>query len=349
MPCQGHFGNVERHHPMTSERIESILDSFSRQRIAVIGDVMLDKYIFGHVSRISPEYPVPVVDVTGESSRLGGAANVALNIRALGAESFLFGITGDDRNREEMVRLMEQNSLSAAHLLADPSRPTTCKTRVLSQNHHITRVDYESRRELDPQTEARLLEMFREVAGTLGAVVLEDYNKGVLTGTLVTAIITHCRELEIPVLVDPKIKGFFGFQGCTVFKPNLSELSASLGIAIGNTDSEVEEGCRLLRERLETETLVVTRSEKGLTIYDGSFTHLPATSLEVADVSGAGDTVIGMLALGIASGLDLVTSAKIANLAASTVCQEVGAVPVRRGKLLNACRDLFRQSPAARQ
>ncbi|NTV01189.1 MAG: D-glycero-beta-D-manno-heptose-7-phosphate kinase [Chlorobiaceae bacterium] len=323
---------------MTPDLIDSLFTSFQQQRIAVIGDVMLDKYIFGHVSRISPEYPVPVVDVTHETSRLGGAANVALNIHALGAKAFLIGVTGSDPGREGMTALMGEQGLDAGLLLADPSRPTTCKTRILSQNHHITRVDYESRQPLDADTEAKLLEMFREIAGTLGAVVLEDYNKGVLTGSFIASVIAICREIGVPVLVDPKLKGFFSYQGCSVFKPNLSELAASLGIVLHNNDREVEEGCLLLKERLQADSFVVTRSEKGMSIYDGSFTHIPATSLEVADVSGAGDTVIGILALGTAAGLDLVTSTRIANLAAGTVCQEVGAAPVRPDRLLNACR-----------
>ncbi|NTU58214.1 MAG: D-glycero-beta-D-manno-heptose-7-phosphate kinase [Chlorobiaceae bacterium] len=322
---------------MSPEAIEQLFQKFRKQKIAVVGDVMLDKYIFGHVSRISPEYPVPVVDVTHESNRLGGAANVALNTHALGAETLLFGVTGNDSGRDSLESLMREHGLESGMLVTDSSRPTTCKTRILSQNHHITRVDYESREPLDATTEAKLLAMFSEVAGTLDAVVFEDYNKGVLTESLIASITGICRKLGIPVLVDPKLKGFFTYGGCTIFKPNLSELAASLGIVLRNNDREVEEACLKLREKLETDSIVVTRSEKGITVYNGSFTHIPATSLDVADVSGAGDTVIGIIALGIAAGLDLVTSTKIANLAAGTVCQEVGAVPVRPEKLFSAC------------
>lgn len=322
---------------MTPEAIEKIFRSFREKRIAVIGDVMIDKYIFGHVSRISPEYPVPVVDVTSESSRLGGAANVAVNTHALGAETLLIGVTGEDAERRNLASLMREHGLDPAMLVADSTRPTTCKTRILSQNHHITRVDYESRTPVDAELEERLLGMFMEIAGTVDAVVLEDYDKGVLTPSLIASVIAICRERKTPVLVDPKLKGFFSYGGCTVFKPNLSELAASLGIPVANADSDVERACLLFGEKLDVESLVVTRSEKGMTVYDGSFTHIPALSLDVADVSGAGDTVIGTLALGLASGLDLVTSTRIANLAANTVCQEVGAVPVRPDKLFNAC------------
>jgi len=321
---------------MTACSIKNILDSFRSKRIAVIGDIMLDKYIFGHVSRISPEYPVPVVDVTHEDHRLGGAANVALNTLSLGAETILIGITGNDSNRDILLELFRSRGLATEGLIGDPSRPTTCKTRILSQNHHITRVDFESRKEVDTEIEQAVFDSFEAVIDSIDAVVLEDYNKGLLSTHLIKRIITSARQRNTPVLVDPKLHNFYAYKGCSVFKPNLSEMAASLGIVVQNNDQEVEKACHLLKKKLETETIIVTRSDKGMTIYNGSFTHIAATSLEVADVSGAGDTVIGLLALGAAAGIDIVTNAIIANLAAGTVCQEVGAVPVRPEKLLKA-------------
>jgi rfaE bifunctional protein kinase chain/domain len=317
--------------------IEEIFRSFQKQRVAVIGDIMLDKYVFGHVSRISPEYPVPVVDVSHESNRLGGAANVALNIHALGAETRLIGVSGDDRDSEIMKELMRETGLDTECIITDSSRPTTCKTRILSQNHHITRVDYESREPVSCAIEERIIGMVSERIDSLDAVVLEDYNKGVLSETVIASVISICRRHGVPVLVDPKLKNFFAYQECSVFKPNLSEIAASLGIVLHNNDAEVEAACLLLKERLHADNLVITRSEKGMTVLNESFVHIPAASLEVSDVSGAGDTVIGMLALGMASGLDIETSTRIANLAAGTVCQEVGAVPVNPEKLLKAC------------
>jgi rfaE bifunctional protein kinase chain/domain len=327
---------------MMSHSIEDIFRSFQKLRIAVVGDIMLDKYIFGHVSRISPEYPVPVVDVTHESSRLGGAANVALNTHALGAETLLIGVTGSDPDREILTGLMTERGLSTGTVITDSYRPTTCKTRILSQNHHITRVDYESRKPIDSAVEHSIVRLFMERVSTLDAVVLEDYNKGVLTESLITAIISISRKHNVPVLVDPKLKGFFSYQGCSVFKPNLSEMAASLGIVVNNNDPEVEQACSMLKQRLQTDNLVVTRSDKGMTIFNERVIHIAAASLEVADVSGAGDTVIGMLALGTAAGLDIETSTKIANLAAGTVCQEVGAAPVNPEKLFRACQTYLR-------
>ncbi len=323
--------------------IEALISSFSNKRIAVIGDIMLDRYIFGHVSRISPEYPVPVVDVSHETQRLGGAANVAVNIHAMGAETMLFGISGKDGNREVLNGLMKNHGLDTRHLFEDPERPTTCKTRILSQNHHIARIDYESRQDASEEAVTFIRKHFENSIGTLDAIVLQDYNKGTLTGLLIRNILETASEHDVPVLVDPKQKSFFSYTGCTVFKPNLSEIASSLGITLANNDDDVEKACRKLLSQLACRDLVITRSEKGLTIYNDRITHIPASSLEVADVSGAGDTVIGMLALGVASGLDIEKSAVIANLAAGTVCQEVGAVPVNPEKLIKACEDYFQE------
>ncbi|RNA64979.1 D-glycero-beta-D-manno-heptose-7-phosphate kinase [Prosthecochloris sp. ZM_2] len=317
--------------------INRLFSAFSSSRIAVIGDIMLDKYIFGHVSRISPESPVPVVDVSHESCRLGGAANVAVNLRSMGASVQLCGVTGADSNHAVVSRLLDEHGIAADNIISDPARPTTCKTRILSQSHHITRVDHESRQAIDESTENDLLERFTAVVTSLDAVVLEDYNKGVLTTRLITGVIASARQHGVPVLVDPKHQGFFAYQDCTLFKPNLSEISVSLGIDASNRDPDVEEACRALQKKLRCDHIVVTRSEKGLTVCNESCTHIPAASLDVADVSGAGDTVIAMLALGLAVRLDVTTSAEIANLAAASVCQEVGAVPIKPDRLRQAC------------
>lgn len=322
--------------------IQAVFKSFNKKKIAVIGDIMLDRYIFGHVSRISPEYPVPVVDVSHETLRLGGAANVAVNIHAMGAETLLLGVIGSDDNARTLTDLMRNHGLSPEHLFHDPERPTTCKTRILSQNHHIARVDYESRKEATEAAENFVDEHLKESIGSLDAIILQDYNKGALTPGLIKKVITSASSKALPVFVDPKLKSFFSYSGCTVFKPNLSEIASSLGIALKNTDEDIEHACVQLMEKMHCRHLVVTRSEKGLTIYNDRFTHIPASSLEVADVSGAGDTVIGILALGFAAGLDIETSAEIANLAAGTVCQEVGAAPVNPEKLFKACCEHFK-------
>ncbi|NTV99278.1 MAG: D-glycero-beta-D-manno-heptose-7-phosphate kinase, partial [Chlorobiaceae bacterium] len=233
--------------------------------------------------------------------------------------------------------------LTAEGIIADPSRPTTCKTRILSQNHHIVRVDIEKRHDIDKKTAEAVFSSIASQLPSLDALVLEDYNKGLLCDALILRIIEEAKHYGVPVLVDPKHRNFFAYRDCSLFKPNLSEMAASLGIAIQNEDTEVEQACLMLQEKIRPEAIVVTRSEKGMTVFDGSFTHIAATSLDVADVSGAGDTVIGMLALGVASGLDIVTNASVANLAAATVCQEVGAVPVKLDKLIRVCQEHLRQ------
>ncbi|NTV93702.1 MAG: D-glycero-beta-D-manno-heptose-7-phosphate kinase, partial [Chlorobiaceae bacterium] len=252
------------------------------------------------------------------------------------------GVTGADADREILADLCQNLHLSVDFLVPDASRPTTSKTRILSQSHHITRVDYESKKDVDQDIENAVLERFQHIADNIDAVILEDYNKGLLTESIVQNVIRIAEKNNTPVLVDPKLKGFFSYQNCSVFKPNLSEMASSLGIVLHNNDREIEDACMLLQEKLNARAVVVTRSEKGMTIYNGKFTHIPATSLEVSDVSGAGDTVISVLALGSAAGLDIETSAAIANLAAGSVCQEVGAVPVKPDKLLRACQEYLR-------
>lgn len=273
----------------------------------------------------------------------GGAANVALNTLSLGAETILIGITGADSNREILLDLFRNHGLATEGLICDPSRPTTSKTRILSQNHHITRVDFESRKEIDAEIERAVFDSVEAVLDSVDAIVLEDYNKGLLGAQLIQQIITSAKRHNVPVLVDPKHQNFFAYKGCTIFKPNLSEMAASLGIILHNNDREVEDACLLLQKKLAAEAIIVTRSDKGMTVFNGAFTHIEATSLEVADVSGAGDTVIGILALGTAAHIDIVTNAIIANHAAGTVCQEVGAVPVNPEKLLKVCQEYLQQ------
>ncbi len=321
--------------------LEKLFNSFRNCNIAIVGDIMLDKYIFGHVSRISPEYPVPVVDVVKETFRLGGAANVAVNIRAMGSRTSLFGLTGADADGDIMRDLLAGHNLPLSSVIRDTSRPTTCKTRILSQNHHIVRVDHESRNQISEALENVILEQIKASIDDFDAIILEDYNKGVLTTRLIKSITCLAAENKVPVLVDPKLERFFDYRDCTIFKPNLAEVASSLGIVPPESDSDIEKACARLIEKIGCRHLVITRGEKGMTICNDTCTHIPAATIDVADVSGAGDTVIAMLALGAASGLDIVTSAEIATLAASCVCQEVGAAPVKPDKLLKSCREHF--------
>ncbi|NTV46322.1 MAG: D-glycero-beta-D-manno-heptose-7-phosphate kinase [Chlorobiales bacterium] len=326
---------------MRQRSIEKLFNSFEQQTIAVIGDVMLDKYIFGQVSRISPEAPVPVIDVREESFRLGGAANVAMNIHSLGGNALLFGVCGEDSDSKQLMAEMKSQSFSPDFLIKVPNRPTTCKTRVIAHNHHIVRIDSETRQPISQETEEALFENLKNQINGLAGIIFEDYNKGVLTASLIKHVTELAIKHDVPVLVDPKKNFFFDYQNCTVFKPNLKEISEALGHSFQNTDQDIELACKMLGEKLKTKYMVLTRSEKGISVFNETLTHLPSVALEVADVSGAGDTVIAVLTLGLTAGLDIVDAARLANFAAGIVCAEVGAVSVDRDKLFNYCMEHF--------
>ncbi|MFN3385187.1 MAG: D-glycero-beta-D-manno-heptose-7-phosphate kinase [Candidatus Thermochlorobacter sp.] len=323
---------------MHAKKLQEIFRSFERQRIAVIGDVMLDRYIFGSVSRISPEAPVPVIDVSSISYRLGGAANVAMNIHALGAQALLFGVIGRDDDGSMLISEMNAEDFSPEFLIVDSTRPTTCKTRVIAQNHHIVRIDSELRKPISHEIEESLFNSLAAHIEEIDAIIFEDYNKGVLTPSLISRVTTLARKHRIPIAVDPKRDNFFAYQRCTLFKPNLKETSDALGEKFSNTDEDTSRACALLRQRLKSDYVLLTRSDKGATVYNGEAVHIPSVALEVADVSGAGDTVIAVATMGLAAGLDIFLAARIANFAAGIVCAEVGAVAVDKQKLFNYCK-----------
>ncbi len=323
---------------MKSEDLTQLFESFNHHTIAVVGDVMLDKYIFGSVSRISPEAPVPVIDVHEESFRLGGAANVAMNLHSLGANVSLFGITGDDSAREALLEEMIKQDFSPDNLVKDTSRKTTCKTRVIAQNHHIVRVDSETKSFINDTIETQLIDQFKMNSEHFRALIFEDYNKGLLTASLIERLIKISQEKNLPTLVDPKKLHFFDYKNCTVFKPNLKETSEALSTSFNNTDKDAETACEILKDRINCNYVVLTRGEKGLSILnDRSIHHIPSVALDVADVSGAGDTVISVLAMALCSGLSIEDSGKLANFAAGIVCSEVGAVSINKRKLMDYC------------
>jgi rfaE bifunctional protein kinase chain/domain len=332
---------------MTKKNLEHLFQSFEKKRVAVIGDVMLDKYIFGKVERISPEAPVPVIDVSSQSYRLGGAANVATNLRSLGATALLFGVIGDDDDGAILAAQLNHEHLSADFLITEHTRPTTAKTRVIAQNHHIVRIDSETRKPISSATERTMLALLSEHLHTLDAIIFEDYNKGVLTAPLIKKIITLAKKHDIPIAVDPKKDNFFEYKHATVFKPNLKEISDAFGRKFSNNDSDATLACEMLQKKIKSKNIVLTRSEKGMTVFNGKAEHIPSMALEVADVSGAGDTVIATLTVALSGGLDIVTAAKVANLAAGVVCAEVGAVAVDKQKLFLACTRYFSSAPTS--
>jgi rfaE bifunctional protein kinase chain/domain len=319
------------------ERLKSLFDNFNRKRVAVVGDLMVDKYIWGSVSRISPEAPVPVLEVESESTRLGGAANVANNIKSLGAEPILFGIVGDDEAGISLRNILREMGLPDDGIITDTQRPTTVKTRVIAHNQHVVRLDYEVRKDIDARIVKRISNILNSMSNKVDAILLEDYNKGMLTKELLDGVIKFARKNDKVVSVDPKQNNFFEYKQVTVFKPNRKEAENALGLPADSDEQAVVAVKELLR-RLDCENVLLTRGEKGMILFerDGSYAHIPTKARKVADVSGAGDTVISTLTVALASGATVKEAAAIANHAGGIVCGEVGVVTVDKEKLFSA-------------
>ncbi len=316
------------------ERLSALFDSFRGKKVAVIGDLMLDRYVWGTVSRISPEAPVPVLEVESESVRLGGAANVANNIKALGAEPIPFGVVGADDAGEKLLEVLKDMNLSGVGIVTDRERPTTVKTRVIAHSQHVVRMDFEMRRDISEEVVSAVMNNLMSMKDEVDAVLLEDYNKGMLTCGLLQKIISFCRRYDKVVSVDPKRGNFFEYKNVTVFKPNRKEAEGALGIPAG-TDGQAEAAARELQKRLECDNVLLTRGEKGMTLVekDGNVVHFPTKARHVADVSGAGDTVISTLTVALVAGATIIEAAAIANHAGGIVCGEVGIAPVEKERL----------------
>ena len=321
--------------------IDTFLDRVRTTRMLVVGDVMVDAYLWGRVDRISPEAPVPVVQVTERSARLGGAANVAINAHVLGARPVVLTVIGQDANADLMERLFQDQGLSTAGLLRSPQRRTTVKTRIISGHQHVVRVDEEQEDDLNASDEQRLLDQVAELlrAERPEVVVLEDYNKGVLTEAVITGIIALAKAAGVPVAVDPKRKNFFTFRGVDLFKPNLKELRDGLKIDLNAADgTAMTAAISELQTRLGNRISMITLSEHGVQVQDGMHNaRFPAHKRKIVDVSGAGDTVITVAALALAQGLPAPTIAQLANLAGGLVCEEVGVVPIDPERFRTEC------------
>lgn len=322
---------------LSETRITQILDNFLGRRIAVIGDVMLDRYYRGTVSRISPEAPVPIVDIEEETEYPGGAANVAYNLVMLGASPLLLGVVGNDSSGRQLRDLLGGLGISDEGMLVDPMRPTTVKTRVIASSQHIVRVDREQRREIGEQVRQGLLDLVEENIGNIDALILQDYNKGVVTKELIAHMVQLARRHDVPVYVDPKFNNFFEYTGVTVFKPNRKEAEDALQQKLKSPE-ERQEGVRELLRRLACEYVILTLGSEGMMLAhrDEDPVRVPTKAIQVADVSGAGDTVIATLATACAAGATMQEAVVIANHAAGIVCEQVGTVPVQHTQLLGA-------------
>ena len=304
---------------------DEVLDRFRSQRVVVLGDVMLDCYMWGAVSRISPEAPVPIVDVDRESARMGGAANVAANIAALGGEAALIGLVGADAAASQLRERMASHRIADDWLVVDGERPTTRKTRVVANNQQVVRFDQEDASDVAGSAFGRLLEHVERALADAGALIVSDYGKGVIHAGVLSHVLVRCAELGVAVCVDPKESHFDAYRPVDVITPNLLEASRAMAIQVRGDDDLEAVGFGLL-ERLQSPAVLVTRGEHGMSLFqsDGSHTHLPAVAQEVFDVTGAGDTVVSVYALSLAAGATHTIAAAIANHAAGLVIREVG-------------------------
>ncbi|HYM20939.1 MAG TPA: D-glycero-beta-D-manno-heptose-7-phosphate kinase [Candidatus Kapabacteria bacterium] len=318
--------------------ISSLEKAFSKARVAVVGDLMLDRYLFGAVSRISPEAPVPILDIYRDESRLGGAANVAHNIHTLSAVPILIGVVGDDSKGERVCNLLKSSGLSADGIISDSSRPTTIKTRVVAGSQQMLRVDHEKKHPVPDSVEQKLFTTFADQVDSLDGVILEDYNKGVLSAKLIGRIIDLALVRNVPIFVDPKHDNFFEYKRVTVFKPNRVEIENALGMKLSEDDHVRQAGFKLL-EMLQAKNVLLTLSEKGMLLFEQGEKEpfaIPTSARQVSDVSGAGDTVIATLAVAKACGATVREAAIIANRAAGLVIEELGIVPIYKKQLIAA-------------
>lgn len=316
--------------------IADILSQFETKRVLVIGDAMIDAYMWGEVNRMSPEAPVPIVEISKRESRLGGAANVALNIQSLGASPVLFSAIGDDHYADLFLDLMKKQSLTTNGIQKISSRSTTVKTRIISDNKHVLRVDEEETYTIEEQEIINQLEQM-VLSGDFDVIIFEDYNKGLLSEKLIKRAIKCAVESNTPTIVDPKKENFFAYEGVDVFKPNLKEIKEGMRVEFdAKSENDLANHVADLRTRLKAKSILLTLSEDGVYFQNAQNSYSEkAHKRNIIDVSGAGDTVVSVAALALACGLENETLMRIANLAGGLVCEKVGVVPIQKADLLN--------------
>lgn len=313
---------------------DHLFKQFNAKKTLVVGDAMIDAYMWGEINRVSPEAPVPVVEMNQYENRLGGAANVALNLQSLGAKTILCSVIGDDNQGILFNKLMQDANLSTKGILKVKGRKTTVKTRVIADNKHQLRIDEEETKAI--KNEDELLKLIWNVISDMDVIILQDYNKGVLTPKVITKIIQVANDKKIPTIVDPKKKNFKCYKNCTIFKPNLAEIKVGMNIEFSDTDiQEIENASSKLMQNLNSRGILLTLSAQGICINSKEgFTYTPAFKRNIIDVSGAGDTVVSVAALCLASNIDNDRLSIISSLAGGIVCEKVGVVPINKEKLL---------------
>ncbi|MBU0558670.1 MAG: D-glycero-beta-D-manno-heptose-7-phosphate kinase [Bacteroidetes bacterium] len=318
----------------SAKALNHIRKKFKGKKIAVIGDLMLDGYYWGDVKRISPEAPVPIVEIEDEFFRFGGAANVALNLLTLGAEPFPIGVIGNDLSGKIFLELMDKQGIRKEGIIRDKSRPTTVKTRVIAGKHHIVRIDRESKKYIDNSIKKKIIHALSNRIDELDAVIIQDYNKGVLSEELISDIISICNSKKKIITVDPKFDNFFEYKDVTVFKPNRKETEDALKIKLDSPEKISFAGDELIKN-LNSKYLLLTLGEEGIALFekDKPIRKVATKARKVADVSGAGDTVISTLTIALTAGANIAEAAYLANFAGGLVCEEIGIVPIDVDKL----------------
>ncbi len=321
---------------LTNNRLISLKKKFNNLNIAVVGDMMLDCYFWGDVKRISPEAPVPVVEVGNEFFRFGGAANVALNISKLGGIPIPVGIIGYDNYGTTFTSLITESNITDDGIIVDEERPTTAKTRVIADSQHVVRIDKESKTNISNKIQNKIYNYLEKNINNLDGIILQDYNKGVLTVSLIEKIISLANKNNVLITVDPKFNNFFAYKNVTVFKPNRKEAEDVLGMKIKTADDIKTAGEKILG-KLNAKYLLLTLGEDGIAVFEkGKLPRqMPTKARKVADVSGAGDTVISTLTMALASGANIWEASYLANYAGGIVCEEVGIIPIEQKKLFD--------------
>jgi len=323
--------------------IKELLREFGSKTILIVGDVMIDSYVMGKVQRISPEAPVPIVNLKKEEHRLGGAANVALNIKSLGATPILCSVVGEDASGDTFFSLLEQEGLSSNGIVQSKERVTTVKKRVLGNNQQLLRIDSENTHDLSSAESKLFLDQLNKILNStkVDGIILEDYNKGVLSKEVIHQTIALAKEKNIPTTVDPKLKNFLEYKGVTLFKPNLKELREGLNLSVDFNDKDsFAKALEALNAKLNNEISFVTLSEDGVYIKNATEAHhVKAHLRNITDVSGAGDTVISVATLCLVSGCDIRTIAEISNLAGGLVCEKLGVVTIKPEEIQDAIEE----------
>jgi rfaE bifunctional protein kinase chain/domain len=330
---------------MDINQFNQLFDGFETTKIGVVGDIMLDTYWWGGVDRISPEAPVPIVSLQRKETRVGGAANVALNLRALGAPTTLFAVVGMDAEAKELNALLKAEGIDTQYIHSSASRVTTNKVRIMGRNQQMMRLDHENTHDIDEAESKVLLDNFYAYVEKEqpALIILEDYNKGVLTPAIIQSIIAYCNQKGIPTAVDPKHKNFLAYQNCTLFNPNLKEVKEGLKMEIPAVDlANMQKVHQALQAALHHSISFITLSEHGVFYAQENQQQLIPTHIRnIADVSGAGDTVIAVASLVYAYSKDMALAAEIANIAGGLVCELVGTAPINKNVLAAEVKKLL--------